>query len=73
MSSDLLETNLVSILSALEELVSESNQLIVNLLKRGAYVSHKDSGLTGELVTEIDEAVDLHLNESLLKLIPGSG
>ena len=73
MSSDLSEINLVSILSALEELVSESNQLIVNLLKRGAYVSHKDSGLPGELVTEIDEAVDLHLNESLLKLIPGSG
>jgi fructose-1,6-bisphosphatase/inositol monophosphatase family enzyme len=72
-SSDLSEINLVSILSALEELVSESNQLIVNLLKRGAYVSHKDSGLPGELVTEIDEAVDLHLNESLLKLIPGSG
>ncbi|HIE84299.1 MAG TPA: hypothetical protein EYQ00_10860, partial [Dehalococcoidia bacterium] len=73
MSSDLSETNLISISSALEELVSESNQLIVNLLKRGAYVSHKDSGLPGELVTEIDEAVDLHLNESLLKLIPGSG
>lgn len=73
MSLGLSETELVSILPTLEELVSESNQLILNLLRRGAYVSHKDSDLPGELVTEIDKAVDLHLNKSLLKLIPGSG
>jgi len=72
-SLGLSDTELVSILPTLEELVSESNQLIVSLLRRGAYVSHKDSDLPGELVTEIDKAVDLHLNKSLLKLIPGSG
>ena len=73
MSLDLSDTELVAILPALEELVSESNQLIVDLLRRGAYVSQKDSDLPGELVTEIDKAVDSRLNESLLKLIPGSG
>mgnify|MGYP003314890445 FL=1 len=49
------------------------NSLVVDFLFRGAGVSRKASTIPGELLTEIDQAVDKLLREQLLAILPGSG
>jgi len=70
-----LTTNddLLNLLKRTESVLGTSNSLVVDFLFRGAGVSRKASTIPGELLTEIDQAVDKLLREQLLAILPGSG
>lgn len=70
-----LTTNddLLNLLERAESVLETSNALVVDFLFRGAGVSRKASTIPGELLTEIDQAVDKLLREQLLAILPGSG
>jgi len=70
-----LTTNddLLNLLERTESVLETSNSLVVDFQFRGAGVSRKVSTIPGELLTEIDQAVDKLLREQLLAILPGSG
>ena len=70
-----LTTNddLLNLLKRTESVLETSNSLVVDFLFRGAGVRRKASTIPGELLTEIDQAVDKLLREQLLAILPGSG